>query len=162
MLWSQAFPFVALLFYEEDNKDFIMQFLGFCFFAWLVLNLIFFSKVNHSYLNTFFGTKTAPQYTCELYETSKDDSQRFDAVFSNRIQYTSAVHDDVKAWIDLNVEEWKENSPSWFNIEIIPDEFLRRDVFEAEGGKQRRRSSVRILISSSNSNIKNNKVKPVE
>ena len=36
----------------------------------------------------------------------------------------------------------KREKPDWFNIEKIPDEFLPKDLFEAEGGANRRRSSV--------------------
>ena len=108
----------------------------------VVLNFIFFCTIELSYLNTFFGTKTAPQYTCELYITSKDDFQRFDAVFSNRIQYTKSIHGEVKEWVAENIDQWRRDQPNWFKIEMIPDEFLPKDVLEAEGGAKRRRSSV--------------------
>jgi len=106
------------------------------------LNIIFFCTINLSYLNTFFGTKTASQYTCELFLTSKDDSQKFDAIFTNRIQYTKTIHEEVKEWVRENINQWKRKKPDWFNIEIIPDEFLPKEVYEAEGGANRRRSSV--------------------
>jgi len=32
----------------------------------------------------------------------------------------------------------------WLNIEIVPDELLQRDIFIAEGGYQRIRSSVTV------------------
>ena len=136
MVWAQVFPFVALQFYEGEEKarNALKTVLVGCFSLWLVLNII-----------TFFGTKTAPQYTCELFETSKEDSQRFDAVFSNRIAYTKSIHDDVRDWVARNIDRWKENKPDWFKIEMIPDAFLLSDVFEEEGGaRRRRRSSVSI------------------
>ena len=74
--------------------------------------------------------------------TSKEDSQKFDAVFSNRIDYTKSIHEDVKEWVRENVNQWNRERPGWFNIEIIPDDFLPKEVFEAEGGAKRRRSSV--------------------
>jgi len=141
MIWAQAFPFVALQYFDSDSKDIMTGFLAVSFAAWSLLNIIFFCTIDLSYLNTFFGTKTAPQYTCELYLTGKDDFQRFDAIFSNRIEYTKSIHEEVKEWVGGNVHVWRVERPDWFIIEIIPDEFLPNDVFEAEGGAKRSRSS---------------------
>jgi len=67
-VWAQVFPFVALQFYENDEmKEVVTTFLIGCFALWLLLNVAFFCLIDASYLGTFFGTKTAPQYTCELY-----------------------------------------------------------------------------------------------
>ena len=74
--------------------------------------------------------------------TSRDDFQKFDAVFTNRIDYTKSIHEEVKEWVGRNINQWKRDKPVWFNIEMILDEFLPKYVFEAEGGARRRRSSV--------------------
>ena len=142
MIWAQAFPFVALQYFDGETKDIMTGFLAISFIAWLMLNIIFFCTIDLSYLNTFFGTKTASQYTCELYLAGKDDSQLFDTIFTNRIQYTKTIHEEVKEWVGRKINRWKREKPDWFNIEKIPDEFLPKEVFEAEGGAQRRRSSV--------------------
>jgi len=142
MIWAQAFPFVALQYFDGDSKDGITVFVAVSFTAWLVSNIIFFCTIDLSYLNTFFGRKTAPQYTCELFFTSQDDFQKFDAIFTNRIQYTKSIHEEVKEWVAENIDQWRRNQPDWFNIEMIPDEYLPKEVFEAEGGAKRRRSSV--------------------
>jgi len=117
-------------------------FLAVSFTAWLMSNIIFFCTIDLSYLNTFFGSMTATQYTCELYLTGKDDFQKFDAIFTNRIEYTESIHGEVKNWVAANIDQWRREMPDWFNIELIPDEFLPKDAFEEEGGAQRRRSSV--------------------
>jgi len=143
MIWAQAFPFVALQYFDGEMKDIMTGFLAVSFTAWLMLNIIFFCTIDLSYLNTFFGRKTAPQYTCELYLTGQDDFQKFDAIFTNRIQYTKTIHEKVKEWVAANIDKWKRDQPDWFKIEMIPDEFLPKEVLEAEGGaKRRRRSSV--------------------
>jgi len=108
----------------------------------LLSSIIFFCMTDLSYLNTFFGSMTAAQYTCELYLTSKDDFQKFDAIFTNRIQYTKKIHEEVKLWVATNIGQWRMERPDWFKIEMIPDELLPKDVFRAEGGAKRRRSSV--------------------
>jgi len=48
----------------------------------------------------------------------------------------------VKEWVAENIDKWKRERPDWFKIEMIPDELLPKNVFEAEGGAKRRRSSV--------------------
>jgi len=142
MIWAQAFPFVALQYFDGEMKDIMKGFLAISFTAWMVLNITFFCTINLSYLNTFFGSKTASQYTCELYLKSNDDYAKFDTVFGNRIEYTKTIHEKVKEWVAENIDKWKRENPDWFNIELIPDDLLPKDVFEAEGGARRRRSSV--------------------
>jgi len=80
-----------------------------------------------------------------LFLNSKEDELRFDAVFTNRPQYTERVHSEVKEWVGANIALWKEEKPDWFKIEMIPDDFLPRDVLEAEGGAKRRRSAISLL-----------------
>ena len=94
-----------------------------------------------SYLGTFFGTKTAPQYTCEYFSTSKEDFQKWDAVFENRIEYTTSIHDDVRTWVADNIVRWQNEKPPFFKIETIPDDLQPDGIVEAEGGARRRRSS---------------------
>jgi len=142
MIWAQISPFVALQYFDGEMKDIMTGFLAVSFTAWLLSNIIFFCTIELSYLNTFFGSMTAAEYTCELYLTSKEDSQKFDAIFTNRIQFTKSIHGEVKEWVAANIDPWMRENSDWFNIEIIPDEFLPNYVFEAEGGAKRRRSSV--------------------
>jgi len=142
MIWAQAFPFVALHYFDGEMKDIMRGFLVFSFMAWLMLNIIFFCTINLSYLNTFFGTKTAPQYTCELFLTGKVDYSKFRAVFKNRNDYTKSIHGEVKEWVAANIDQWRRDEPEWFKIAMIPDELLPKEVFEAEGGARRSRSSV--------------------
>jgi len=147
LVWAQILPFVALFFFSGKDeggnvKDIMTGFLAICFIAWLVLNITFFCTIDLSYLNTFVGTKTAPQYTCELFLTSQEDHQRFRAVFKNRIEYTKSIHGKVKEWVEDNIDEWRRDQPDWFKIEMMPDEFLSKNLIEAVGGAKRRRSIV--------------------
>jgi len=141
IFWAQAFPFVALQYFGGDSKDIMKGFLAVSFIAWLMLNIIFFCTIDLRYMNTFFGTKTAPQYTCELFLTGQDYFQMFDAIFTNRIEYTESIHGEVKDWVAANIDQWRREMPDWFNIELIPDEFLPKYAFEEEGGAKRRRKS---------------------
>jgi len=94
------------------------------------------------HIKTFFSRKTAPQYTCELFLASVEDSAKFRAAFKNRNSYSKAVHDDVQIFVSNNIERWMATKPLWFKIEKIPDDFLTVNLFEAQGRSHRRRSSV--------------------
>jgi len=142
MIWAQIFPFVALQYFDGEMKDIMKVFLATSFTVWLLSNIIFFCTIDLSYLNTFFGTKTAPQYTCERFLDATDDSTRWSAAFGNRMEYKKAIQAEVREWVSNNIEQWKNDNPDWFNIEKIPDEYLPKEVFEGEGGARRRRSSV--------------------
>ena len=151
IFWTQIFPFVALQFYDGDgtygdnNNDTLKidttTFLTDSTMLWTILNIIFFCSVDLSVLPTFFSRKTAPQYTSELFLNSKDESSKFEAAFNNRSQYTESVHGEIKEWVEANIARWKEEKSSWFKIEMIQDNFLPKDILEAEGGAKRRKSS---------------------
>ena len=144
MVWAQIMPFVALQFFEGSNKEALSIILFCSTTLWLVLNVVFFCTIDLSYLNTFFGSMTAPQYTCEVFlATTTDDATKFDFTFETRLQYTKSINKEVKEWVADNIDRWKLEKPDWFKIELIPDEFLSKEVLEAEGGanRKRRRSS---------------------
>jgi len=145
VLWAQIFPFVTLQIYEENNdsvtqEDISLYLTGFLL-LWLILNAAFLCTVDLRFLGTFFDTHTAPQDLVHTYKTSTEDFQRYDAVFTNRPNFTKPIHGEVKKWVSENIEIWKSEKPDWFHIEMIDEKFLPRDVFDAEGGKKRRRRS---------------------
>ena len=109
-VWSQIFPFIALQMYEDENniKDTVTMFLIGSFSLWVLLNIVFFCTIDLAYLHTFFGTMTASQYTCNIFSTSEEDGAKFDAVFTNRIEYTKKIHKEVRVWVGENIERWKE------------------------------------------------------
>ena len=161
MVWAQIFPFVAIQLHEGnalgDQKDLISAFLAGGLVLWLVLNIVFFCTIDLNYLKTFFGTLTGAEYTCECFLKSKEDQQKWDAVFTNRLDYSKKVHEDIKVWVAANVTRWKAEGEEWFKIEMIDDMFLPMDVLAAEGGKQRRRSSntsLREIVGLTNNDIK--------
>ena len=98
---------------EEDVTSAITVLLIGSFCSWLLLNLAFFSTIDKKYIKTFFSRKTAPEYTCELFKTSKEDSQRFDAAFDNRPSFTSKFHAEVKEWVGNNADKWIEDGADW-------------------------------------------------
>ena len=144
MVWAQIFPFVALQFFEGKLKSEIEAGLIVSFTIWVALNIAFFCTIDLAYLPTFFGTMTGPQYTIQLYKDAKDDATRWDTVFTTRINFTKPIHGEIKEWVKENIERWRSKNPSWFQVDLIPNEFLPVDVFEAEGGARRRRSSISV------------------
>jgi len=124
MAWAQIMPFVALPFFTHDSKGGITVFLIASLSLWMLLNVVFFLTIDLSYMNTFFGMKTAPQYTCELFATCQEDSGKFDAVFSNRLSYSKNVHEEVKQWVADNVDRWKVEGENWYHPEMMENNFL--------------------------------------
>jgi len=148
MLWAQVFPFIALYLVDDNESTLggrtrreMLSFLMGIFILWLVLIVTFFCTIDISYIGTFFGTKTGPQYTVECFERGNTERAKFRTFFKNRLQYTEKIHDQVKEWVAENINEWRRENPDWFDMELIPDEFLPKEIFEEEGGARRRRSS---------------------
>jgi len=167
MIWAQIFPFVALQFFEGELKSEIEAGLIVSFTVWLSLNIAFFCTIDLAYLHTFFGTMTGPQYTVQCFKEAINDAMRWDAVFTNRISYTKTIHGVVKVWIKENIERWRSENPSWFQVDLIPDDFLPVDVLEAEGGARRKKSilSLREAVGLPPAIIEhnnNNQVQPAE
>ena len=112
------------------------------FGIWLALNGLFFLTIEMSFMNTFFGTITAPQYTVQLFRIGEDDFSRFDAAFDNRRSYINGCEDEVRVWLRENIDRFQLEQPEWWKIEMVGDEFLPAQAIEAEGGARRRRRSV--------------------
>ena len=135
MVWAQAFPFVALLFYEEGesiSKDTLTLFLIGSMGLWLLLNIAFLCTIDLSYLGTFLGTKTGSQYSCELFLTSDTDSAKFDMVFTVRDTYTASIHSEVRKWVAANVGRWKAEGEEWFIIEVREKRDERASFYETK------------------------------
>ena len=126
MIWAQIMPFVALGWYEGENKEQLQTLLMFNFGIWLVLNGLFFYSIERSYITTFFGTKTAPQYTVELFRNSENDFSKFDAAFDNRRSFIAECEDEVRAWMEQNYEILV--GEDWFIVAKVPDDFLPKRI----------------------------------
>ena len=48
----------------------------------------------------------------------------------------------MRSWVAANIDRWQIELPNWYKIEMIPDELLPLDVYEAEGGMNRIHSVV--------------------
>ena len=142
MLWAQIMPFVALGWYEGGNKEQMQMLLLGSFGVWLLLNGLFFCSIDRSFMHTFFGTKTGPEYIVELFRTSTIDSAKFRAAFSKRRSYINEIEDEVRVWLRENIDRFNLEQPDWWKIEMVGGEFLPQQAIEAEGGARRRRSSV--------------------
>jgi len=142
MVWAQIMPFVALGWYEGGNKEQMQILLLGSFGVWLFLNGLFFCSIDRSFMHTFFGTKTGPEYIVELFRTSTIDSAKFRAAFSKRRSYINEIEDEVRVWLRENIDRFNLEQPDWWKIEMVGGEFLPQQAIEAEGGARRRRSSV--------------------
>ena len=144
MIWAQIMPFVALGWYEGGNKEQLETLLLVSFGVWLVLNGLFFWSIEKNFLGTFFGSKTAPQYTVDLFRDSEDAFSKFDAAFDNRRSYIAECEDEVKEWMEANYELLV--GEEWFIVEKVPDDFLPKRIlgelnelaiFEGKSGREK-------------------------
>ena len=142
LVWAQIFPFVAFHFYDGAHSEVVQIFLVSNFVMWVALNLAFVCTIDLNYIHTFFSTETAAQYTVGLYKNASDDMMRFDAAFTNRKSFTKAIHGEIKEWVRLNIDRWRLEEQAWFKIELVDDEFLPNQVYDAEGGARRRRNTM--------------------
>ena len=88
-----------------------------------------------SYITTFFGTKTAPQYTVELFRTSTFDNVKLRACSTNTRSYINGIEEEVREWLRENIDRFQLEQPEWWKIEMVGDEFLPKEA-------RRRRSSM--------------------
>jgi len=106
MVWAQIMPFIALQFFEGSNKDALSIILACSATVWLVLNIVFFRTINLSYLNTFFGTMTGPQYACELFLMAGfEENIKFKTAFKKNLTFTKSITKEVKEWVANNMTD---------------------------------------------------------
>ena len=91
-----------------------------------MLNVLFFCVIDRSYMHTFFGTKTGPQYIAELFRTSTVDCAKFRAAFSKRRSYIAECEDEVRAWMEQNYEILV--GEDWFIVAKVPFDFLPKRI----------------------------------
>jgi len=105
----------------------------------ILLTVTFFCSIDLNYIHTFFSTKTAPQFVCSTFRGSDEDETKFEVVFKNQLSFSRGIRGEVKEWVGANINRWRMKNLEWFRIELIPDEFLPKEVLEAEGGSNKRR-----------------------
>ena len=103
----------------------------------------FFCNIEFNYIHTFFGTHTTSEYIAEYFRTSKEDFQKFDAAFGSRMSYKKKIKDEIKFWVEVNVDRWRTEKKEFFHVDLIPDDYLPARIIKAEGGETRRRKSLR-------------------
>ena len=128
MIWAQIMPFVALSFHEGGNKKQLQTLLMGSLGLWLVLNGLFFCSIEWSFVWTFFGTKTAPQYAVELFRTSTTDRAKFRACFKNTRRYINGIEEEVRGWLRENYELLV--GEEWFRVELVPDDLLPKQMLD--------------------------------
>jgi len=128
---------------NHDDLGEKLQLLLICsFVVWLMLNVAFFCTIDLNYIFTFFSIERGPAWVARRFkEEGAKDFQKFDIIFDTNLDYSEPVHGEVKEWIAANIVEWRAEKPEWFVVEMIPDDFLPKEVFVAEGGARRRRSN---------------------
>ena len=156
-LVSQVYPFVALYFYDRaegiENQLSTRSLLTVFYVLaglWVAATMSLFYSINKEFWHTFYGTTTGWQFTIDCFRASSDPFVKMMTAFDNHISFTESIKDEVKAYVFLHWEEFKEQKPDWFTpgfIAQVPDWYIpKKDLEELikKGGGNRRRKSVSI------------------
>jgi hypothetical protein len=151
---NQAASFVAAAVYlkHTEGEDVALSAetlygtLGSLLMIWVLSLAVFICFMDRSYLHTFYGTTTGPQF-CEVrFRNAKTDESKL-SILKYHSSYYEAFDDELKAFVAEHWESWMANQPEWFTenvIATVPDEYLKDDEIERLkklGGGKRRRSS---------------------
>ena len=98
---------------------------GLIFLAMGVLWTVFLRTIKKEYLGTFFSTETGFRSNVRMFLDSTDESVKI-TIFGCHPSQWEGIREEVKTWIMLNWERWREEKPEWLTQERktqIPDDF---------------------------------------
>ena len=147
LLWSQGFPFVALVMFSGTRaveKNYLHVLLALAS-SYAILAVAFFSLINKNYLRTFFDSTIASSFTAQRYRDAKTDRHKF-SVFGVTDKYRKELEEEIKEWVSENITRWSFESEPWYDVTMIEDRFLPEAVYNAVGGARRKRSTVTSLM----------------
>ena len=142
ILWSQIFPFICLSLSNGDTvkiENLNIVLIGLLCW-WLTANIVFFCTIDLTYLHTFWDTQTASQYTCDWFINANCNRSRFSAAFETRLSFKDTIKDDIVVWSKANIAQLKAENAEWFNADLVPDEYIPKEIFVALGGAKRKKS----------------------
>ena len=75
------------------------------------------------------------------FHKGQGDEGKFNIFGNNLLLWESDIGEEVKAWTAANWARWKEEEPSWFKEEMVPDRFIPAAELEQLGHDRKRRGS---------------------
>jgi len=109
----------------------------------------FFLSINGEYVNTFYDTRTGPQFAVDTFHEAKTEAMKFE-IFDHHQSYFMSASEELRTWLSENWERWEEEKPDWFsavNISKIPQMRLPEKYLNKLGSsKQERKLSIRRKI----------------
>jgi hypothetical protein len=108
--------------------------------AWLLATLYFMFRIAvPKYRQTFWSWVSGRQRVHDDFLKGASDEVKFTIYTDNLLLWESEIGEEVKAWTAAGWERWKEESPPWFKVEIVPDTFVPAGELELLGGADRKR-----------------------
>jgi hypothetical protein len=154
LVQNRAGGFIAAMLYlkykEEDpdalSAETLYGTLILLFLMWVLSLVTFVCYIDRSFLHTFYGTTTGPQF-CELhFRNAKTDESKM-ALLKYHESFYKAFEDEMKVFVAENWDAWIANQPDWLTenaIATVPDEYLPNAEVERLhklGGGERMRLS---------------------
>ncbi|GMH81209.1 hypothetical protein TL16_g08858 [Triparma laevis f. inornata] len=110
---------------KGEDVEILWKLFGVGLGATLVLWTVFLRTIKKEYTSTFFSLESSWKSNIKMFTTSNDDAVKITIFSCHEIQWLS-IREEVKTWILLNWENWKEDKPEWFTEDrrrSIPGEF---------------------------------------
>ena len=160
MIWSQAFPYVAMQVYSRqgDNdssssssrlsENELRSALIALTLVWAACVALVALSIKRKYWRSFVSSETGSNYAIRTFREATTDESRLNAAFSNHRSFIAPIEAEVKQWLSDRYTTWQVERPAWFTeaaIASIPNDMLPKEALWeliVKGGGTRRRSSV--------------------
>jgi hypothetical protein len=110
--------------------------------AWFCAFLFFAFRIAvPKYKHTLWSRTSGRQCVQDYFIKGKSEEDRFGIFTCNLLLWESDIGKEVKAWVAERWGVWKEETPAWFKVEMVPDRFIPVGELEQLGHNRKRRGS---------------------
>jgi hypothetical protein len=110
--------------------------------AWALAFTVFTTRIAvPKYRRTLWSSTTGRQWVQDFFLKKETDEGKFEIFTCNLLLWESDIGEEVKAWTAENWARWKEEKPSWFKPERVPDQFIPAAELQQLGYNRKRRGS---------------------
>jgi hypothetical protein len=155
MVLSQVFVWSAPAYYismsanleVKLDSDTVWTIVGVTSLLWLIFFVWLVMTIDEKYLPTFFQTKTAREYTINVFRNADTDEKKA-LIFKRQFHVWRSIEGEVRTWVHANLGRWEKEKPEWYTkklIQKIPEEVLTKEemaVLVSGGKRVRRKSSI--------------------
>jgi hypothetical protein len=110
--------------------------------AWLATFACFVGGIAvPKYRHTIWSLTSGRQYIQDIFLKGESDEAKFGIFRRNLLLWDGDIGDEVRAWVAKEWKKWQEETPAWFKVERVPDQFIPQAELGALGCNRERRGS---------------------